>query len=521
MRKTNHIFLAFACLMLTGFFLCGNVEAQKRKKTVKKKQTVNKKKEVPLFKAVVTTGGSSFKSEPYLALEPCAKETTEQITELENAADKNKQLELLVKRIGSGDEWLRACSIYRLGEFRAAAQNALPVIIKLLHDETNHDVWTHVENAMWKIPPDPNVPLAENIEISRGGDVYERLYAIYSLSYFKPIPASFQAKDTLKTLIENATDSDVTVSWLSVIGIRQLAFYGVDTTDAIPVLSDLLKNGKLNPVNVVSAFVPMGENALPAAPLLFDVLYNPKKYAPEKEGKDRSYALFVTTAIALGKIGKPLVPLLEKEAETHPFQTLQVLSNIIADGTLPIFFKAMKHQNPEVRKKAIESLPGLTSIGAVETLPHLLEALNDTNEKVRESAISKIGSIAKYTENKSPELQEMLKKKAIPALTEKLGDKSTSCNAALNLGDFGADAEPAIPALVRLIKKNGNDFCAEKALYEIGIKGRKHLTAEQIKYIEEDKKRDRDIFNNDYNKAKPIKPKEEPKPSPTVTGKDA
>lgn len=519
MRKTNHIFLFFCCLMVLGLLFNTNLTAQKRKPSAKKKKAVNEKK-VLVVTRIESTGGISINREPYLSLEPCAKETPEQIAELENAADKNTQLKILVKRIGEQDDWLRACSIYRLGEFGNAAQDALPLIIKLLHDEKNDDVWRHVENALWKIPPDRNIPLAERIRISQNGDVYQRLYAIYSLAYFKPLANSFQAKDTLNALIETAKDEDITIAWLSVMGIRQLGFYGINTSNAIPVLSDFLKNGKLNPVNIVRAFVPMGENAFPAAPILFDVLYNPKKYAGEKDENNRSYALYLTTAIALGRIGKPLIPLLDKEIEKQPFAVLDVLGNLRAEGTLPIFFNAMKHANAEVRKKAIEKLPGLTSIGAVEALPYLLTAVNDENLEVRQSAMSEIGNIAKYTENKSLELQEILKKKAVPALVAKLNDKDSACYAAMNLGDFGSSAETAIPALVRAIKRNIAVGCAEQGLFDIGEKGRKYLTVEKIKEIAEDRKANSEIFNRDYNKTKPIKPKEEPKPTPVVTDKE-
>ena len=227
----------------------------------------------------------------------------------------------------------------------------------------------------------------------------------------------------------------------------------------------------------------------------------------------RSYSLYLTAAIALGRIGKSLVPLLEKEIEKQPLAVLQILENLIADGTLPIFFRAMQHKDAKVRQKAIKSLPRLTSTGAIEALPHLLAAMNDENADVRETAMSEIGTIAEYTADKSDELKQMLAKRAIPALIDKLKVKETSCSAALTLGDFGADGEAAIPALANLIKKNDGDYCAETALFEIGEKGKKFLSKEQIERIEESNKSDREIFNR-TNKVKPIKPKTQASPSP-------
>lgn len=514
-RKTSCVSALF-CLLSLFLLFDFSASAQKRKRSVKKKplplKTVRRIEAVTLSSGGIGSSAGIGTREPYLILEPCAKETTDQITALENAADKNEQVEILVSRIGNSDEWLRACSIYRLGEFRAAAQNALPVIIKLLRDEENGAVWKHVEDALWKIPPDSNIVLDNRVKMAFDGDVYQRLYGIYSLAYFKPIAGSHQSVKILDTLIETTKDEDLTVRWLSVMGIRQLGFYGINTSAAIPALSELIKNKKVNPVNAVRAFVPMGEKALPAAPLLFTILYAPEKYV-ENDEDSRSYSLYLTSAIALGRMGKSIIPLLEKEIEKQPFAILQVLRNISADETLPVLIKAIKHKNPNVRKEAIASIPNLTSIGAINMLPQLLSLINDLDPNVRNAAMSEIGDIAKYTNNKSPELQLLLKKRAVPALIKRLKDKEDSCYAALTIGNFGADAEAAIPALVKIAKQPTRNSCAEIGLYDIGEKGRKFLTAEQIKDVESSKNYK---YDSDYNKAKPIKPKEQPKPSPPI-----
>jgi len=74
---------------------------------------------------------------------------------------------------------------------------------------------------------------------------------------------------------------------------------------------------------------------------------------------------------------------------------------------------------------------------------------------------------------------------------------------------------------IRAKKKTTANSCAENALFNIGEKGRKFLSKEQIKRLEDNKKssEDRlkkwteDPFNvGDRNKAKPI----EPKPAPAV-----
>ena len=520
--RSRKLSLVICCLLSLAFLTTQSITAQKRKPVTAKKPIVKKEKKAVLtiVEGVGSAGGSSYKIEPYLSLEPCAKETPEQISELENAPDKNKQVEILLKRISEKDDWLRSCAIFRLGEFRSEAKDALPQIIKLLHDEENNDVWSHVETALWKIPPDSNTSLKERIKLSQNENVYLKIYGVYSLSYFRPVANTFQSKETLAALIENVEDEDVTVSWLAVMGIRQLGFYGVDTSDSISVLSKVLQAGKINPIHPVRAFVPMGEKALPAAPLLFDVLYNPKKYAGKDEDNARSYGLYLTTAIALGKIGKPLLPLLEKELKNQPFAVIEVLGNLVNSEVLPLFFQAMKHENPKVRKKSIERLPFLTSIGAVETIPQLLVTMNDVDLGVQEASISKIGSIAKFTEGQSPELRKMFTKQVVPALIKKLNGKQddAQCYVALTLGDFSEDADVIVPHLARFTKPDKSDYCAVSALYRLGEKGRKFLTKQQIEQQKENEKSMEDMRLDYNNKAKPIKPKVEPKPTPTNKG---
>ncbi len=516
----KNLSLNLCCLIFLSCFLNASVSAQNPKPEIKKEKSGGS-----------SSGGTAIfmversekvKREPYLGLEPCAKETPEQISEIENAADTNAQVLLLVNRTADKDEWLRACSVYRLGEFRDSATFALPVIIKLLHDEENGAVWTHAETALWKIPP-TRVPLPERIALTKDLDVYKRLFGVYSLGYYKfPMTNSNQVKEVLAALIESAKDEDTTVRWLSVMGIRQQGFYGVDTSSAIPVLSELIKTKKINPIHSVRALVPMGENALPAAPLLFDILYNPKNYVKDDgDNNARSYGLYLTTAIALGKIGKSLIPFLEIEIEKQPFKILEVLDNIAADESLPVLYKAMSHQNPKVKEKAIESLPNFTSKGALEVLPRLLKLINDKNTDVAKAAVSKVGSIARNTESKSEELKEMLRQKALPVLIGKLNDENLDCHAVLTIAEFGAEGESAIPAILRSMKKDKGNYCAESALFDLGEAGRKHLSPEKIKEWEERKERNKELFNTDYDKAKPIKPKTENDKNPGLDDNDS
>jgi HEAT repeat protein len=505
------------CLIAFLLMTAGGQQSPKSAKGRTKPQPV---KHVYVTLGSASASGGPMNREPYLSLEPCAKETDAQISDLENADNLEKQLNILVLRAQDSDSWNRACAVYRLGEFRSSAQDALPLIIKLLKDEKDESVWIHVETALWKVPPDRNTPLEKRIQLARDQDVYGRLLAVYSLGYFKPVAGSFQAKDTLNALIDATRDEDRTVAWMGVMGIRQFGFYGIDTSSAIPALSDVIDGDKLNPINAVRAIVPMGERAIAAAPLLFQVLYDPKKFVGKDDNKSVSYVLYLTAAIALGRIGESLVPLLEKESNDHPFEAIQVLSNMDGDKMLTLLLRLAENPNANVKVKAISALPRLTSIGAMQALPVLLSLMDDSDVKVSQAAVSQIGNIGKFTKEKSPELQRFIQRKVIPKLMSRV-DLKDNCYPLMTLGDFGDAATVAIPALAKQSRKGS--ICAQTALYEIGPKGRKYLTPEKL--AEEERERQPgglyDFSGPDrYNKAKPIKPKSSA-PEKKVTVKDA
>lgn len=390
-------------------------------------------------RSTVNTGGTlsagpatASKRGPYLSLEPCEKETVDQIAELENAKDVGSQLRSLELRAGDNNEWVRACAVYRLGQFGPAAQSSLMLIIKLLKDENNADVWSQVESALWKIPPDPRLSLEQRVKLSQDPDVYIRLYGLYALACSNPLRGSLGARETLKTLLAATDDGDNTVCWMAVMGIREIGFSGVDTSPAIPVLSKLLSSGRIDPVVPLRAFVPMKEKAMPAGPVLLDVLFNPGTYVKDDQN-NRSYGLYLTTAIVLGGLGESLVPLLEQKSQAKPIAVIKVLSNMASGKALDLLLKLAEDRNPKVRAEAISNLPGLTSLGAIEALPVLLRHIDEKAESVSEAVMDQIGNIGQYTQDKSAELRTMIRSKVVPRLMAKLRF-ADNCYALMALG---------------------------------------------------------------------------------------
>jgi HEAT repeat protein len=182
----------------------------------------------------------------------------------------------------------------------------------------------------------------------------------------------------------------------------------------------------------------------------------------------------------------------------------------------PVLIKGFKHPNKEVRKKALGSLFAYSPETSIKVLQPTVALLSDIDPEVRKAALNRIGDFAERSKD-SPELASLLKEKVLPVLIKMLRGKhgETVCYTAFTIGDFGADGEAAIPALVRMMKQKATypNNCAVDALFKLGEKGRKFLSKEKIESRQESEKWDRESFDN-YKKdrAKPI----EPKPAPAV-----
>src|SRR5690606_6878506 len=190
-------------------------------------------------------------------------------------------------------------------------------------------------------------------------------------------------------------------------------------------------------------------------------------------------------------------------ADEHPYEVIEVLSNIRGDAAFAMLLELSKSKEAGVRKAAVAKMPNVTAIGAKQLLPRLLELLDDTDEDVRKAAMFKISTVGSRVRSTEPELQKLIKEKIIPRL---LADaKSGSCYATLSIADFGENARAIIPELVELLSEKRN-YCVQNALFKLGPEGQKYLTKDQIEEF-------RNLENlTDFDlspKIEPIEPKKE------------
>lgn len=115
---------------------------------------------------------------------------------------------------------------------------------------------------------------------------------------------------------------------------------------------------------------------------------------------------------------------------------------------------AMKDENEKVAHAATTAL-GSIGVAAASAVPALVDAMYDPRSPVRAVATWSLGTIAR-----DPDI-------AVPALIGALAVEDMRVNAFQGLGQFGAQAKSAIPALLAYGRLPGGDF-HPSALYAIG-----------------------------------------------------
>ena len=483
MKKTPTY--CFVIVLITFLFgLPTGLLAQTKKKTARKKPVAAKKSSSPRLGTAVpmmTVFGVDKAPTKYLRLEPCANETPEQIAEVENARDADQQVGILINRLTNKDEWIRGCAIFRLKSFGKFASPALPLLFKLLRDDDTDGISDHASLAIYDIPPDKAYSYRDWLKMAEDTDVYRRMYGVWALGYYAPTWKSNELKNAIKALGAAAKDDDRTVKWLALKSITRLGPYA---RDAVPVLIEMLQKKERGLLQAVYALGRMGESAFPAVPLLFDMLYHPEAY--EKD-ENRRNVLSRAVAESLGHMGEGILPVLEREFNKKPYLMLTVASFITGRDISGIIIRGLQNPDKDVREKAAGfSIDNYET--AIKVFPFLIKAAGDIAPVVREDAIETIGYMNAW-ENKPPEFNALLKTTGLNAaikLTKDL-NSDVSCSAATAIGEFGVDGEKAVPALVSLLRRSHqqDNYCAERALFRIGDKGRTFLSPERLKQIEQ------------------------------------
>src|SRR6185295_17765320 len=244
--------------------------------------------------------------------------------------------------------------------------------------------------------------------------------------------------------------------------------------EAVPVLVQTLQaKDKPTRVQATIALGAIGPGAAEAVPALLDQLHHSEDHSE-----------YYHAAIALGRIGPVVLPLLKPEIKTDPFRVLDVLEHMGPAGA-SLVIEALHSNNKKVQKKAIEMI-GWLGQAAEPAVPLLIAALKDQDKGIREAAGNSLGHLGPVART------------AVPALTEALKDKDllTQCTAATSLGEIGPDARSAVPELQRLMNlpvPPEHDSllpkCAAEGLMKMSPETKALVPADMIKAIEDDNAR--------------------------------
>ncbi len=436
------------------------------------KSRTKKKAKVPIKVEVKTelVAKSPIREDPEttIFIEPCKGEQPGNVLGISEEAETRERVAAFTSKLRESNPKTRACAAKQLGYLGPDAKDAVPDLIQLIYDEKNDNVWIHLEDALWAIGPgrtagdlnESKFNRSELLELIKSPNVYSRFYAVFALSYYKPIS---DQKAIVQALISATNDQDGIVRWMAVKGLGRLAPIA---REAVPVLIQILRTGD-QPMQVQStiALGKIGPDAAEAVPALLEHLY----------GDDDQ--LYIYASITLASIGPIILPLMKDEIKRQPFRVLNVLSELGAVGA-PLVIEAMRMPNKEVRKKAIDIIKWF-GVAAEPAVPLLIKALKDSDEDIRReaaSALETLGPIAKT---------------AVPALISALNNSLIPCQAAQALGAIGPAAKPAVPKLVRLMKtrtkpdRDRPQICAAKVLMKMSAETKALVPASMIKRVEE------------------------------------
>jgi HEAT repeat protein len=158
-------------------------------------------------------------------------------------------------------------------------------------------------------------------------------------------------------------------------------------------------------------------------------------------------------------------------ADDDPTVRVQARFRLMDEGppAVPHLLEALRHRSPTVRYEAASALTGMRPPPDVDAVPGLTKALDDPDPLVRGHCLRVLCAIGPPAVDAVPAIRAALdadndyvcstaayalaaiqRTEAIPELTKSLSRPRAAIAAATALGEFGRDAQPAVPQLQEL-----------------------------------------------------------------------
>lgn len=426
-----------------------------------------------------------------------------------------KALPILLRALEDKSSLVRAQAATALGRLGEKAQGAVPRLVLLLGDEESGELFSFpfiksvrafAGQALREIGPSAIPAVIEALESSADPKVREGAAIVvrdFGLDW-KEAPAA---------LAEALDDSEAVVRTIAIEG---LARHGTKTRAQLPRLAELIEADLSEPVRVaaIGALEPidpcgddslgalqgalkdrsalvrsvaamalgrLGTKAEPAVPVLMELLADDQirahAYSADFAG---SREVCGDAAEALGRIGataKQALPALAKLREDRSHTALtRAIAAIAIVGIVPDDADAMTGfaaalDDDELWSDCTEVLTALDELGAKAkpAAPAIRKRLHAEDSIVRWAAIRALARVEGAAA--LPDLVLLLKHEEL----------STRCDAAYEVGELGADAKAAVPALVELLSDPPNEDgdsaqgAAASALGKIGTAARSAL----------------------------------------------
>jgi len=268
--------------------------------------------------------------------------------------NQEQQVERLIRELQDTDSDVRSIAAVTLGEIGPEAEDAVPILIKLLQDQDAEGfVRANAATALGKIGEGASKAVPALINALRDQDKYVRKDAAEALEKIGTPRTIKTVKDRYRVVIP--------LGWIG-------------SEDEVPALIQALQN-KDKDVRV-NAIVTLGQiESEDVVPVLIDAL------------QDQDGWVRVNAAWTLGQRGES------------------------ASKAVPILIKALRDQDEWVRYHAAMAL-GEIGESASKAVPALVNALQDQDKYVRRYATGALGKIGKAT---VPALIQTLKDESINA----------------------------------------------------------------------------------------------------------
>jgi HEAT repeat protein len=390
-----------------------------------------------------------------------------------------------------------ACLLLQLGP---VAKFAIPALREALEDKSPR-VRVKVAEALWRVERPPvRVLLPALLASLKEKDEVVRINALVVLGQMGQA-----AKTTVPEIARSLKDKDMGVRMEAVLTLGEM---GPAAKSTIPALLDALKEDELRLLEPLVS-VTLGNIGAPAVPALTKALGDKDArlrrtaaYALGLIGPKAGGAAHVLTealddaeadvralaAKALGRIGadaKAALPKLEealKEKDARVRVNAALALYQVGGGTagLPVLMEALADTQPHVREQACAALAVL-GVKAAPAGALLRKAATDKEARVRALAAEALGNLPPTAELQTTLNEAMADKdedvrlsaaralwrsRGSPADPGKLVDlvaaglesenAGVRKRAAQVLGDFGAGAKGAVPALVQALRDREN-----------------------------------------------------------------